>query len=586
MSAIEIDEETREVRANGRALSPQPKVFELLRFLARHRDRVVPKSELLDAVWPGTVVTEASLQRAISLARAALAELGAVETIATHARHGYRFCEPQPAAAPATDTEPVLTRAREAYERGQWQEALDLLERVDDLEGLRADDLQRWAHSAQCLGRPSVALRALERAVAAYSARGDQRRAAWAAILVAHLRLEWAEVVQANGWVQRAARLLEGAPQCREHGYLEMLRGRLAFAQNQIENALQHGQRARELGREFSDPDLEGLGLMQVGQASLYTGKTLEGLNALDEAAVAVGASGLSAWAGGLVYCGVIYGYMTRADWERAGQWTTEFTRWCESKGAVAYPGLCRMHRAEVLAARGELVEAVQEMHATLRMLEECAPWATGDAWLVLGEILLAKGSFEESRAAYVRAAELGWDSTFGLALVRYHEGDVAGGLRQLAQCMHDEGYSCRIRPGASLAHLAMVAAAAGDLDRARAALDQLSRHPDLTSTPALGALVARARGELAAAEGDRQEAVRQLRAAARSNHASSTPLASAEVRRSLARVLLEDRDFDAAEVELTAALSLFRRAGADGQVSRCEALGRELRAAREAPRE
>jgi hypothetical protein len=56
---------------------------------------------------------------------------------------------------------------------------------------------------------------------------------------------------------------------------------------------------------------------MRAGQAWLFTGKTLDGLNALDEAAVAVGASGLSAWAGGLVYCGVIYSYMTRADWER-----------------------------------------------------------------------------------------------------------------------------------------------------------------------------------------------------------------------------------------------------------------------------
>ena len=49
---------------------------------------------------------------------------------------------------------------------------------------------------------------------------------------------------------------------------------------------------------------------------------------------------------------------------------------------------------------------------------------------------------------------------------------------------------------------------------------------------------------------------------------------------------VVHNRDFDAAEVELTAALSLFRRAGADGQVSRCEALRRDLAAARAAPRE
>jgi DNA-binding winged helix-turn-helix (wHTH) protein len=580
---IEIDEDRREVRGGGKALSPQPKVFELLVYLARHRERVVPKSELLDAVWPGVVVTEASLQRAISLARSTLAELEALETIATHARHGYRFHEaPAPSVAPPEGSEAVLRQAREAYERGEWSAAIALLQSVDDLEGLGADDLQRWAHAAQCLGKPGDALRVLERAVAAYSARGDERRAAWAAILIAQLRVEWGEYVQANGWLQRAARLLEAEPVCREHGYVEMLRARFAFAQNELERGLAHALEVRKLGQRFADRDLEGLGLMLAGQAWLYTGKTSEGLNALDEAAVAVGASGLSAWAGGLVYCGVIFSYMTRSDWERAGQWTAEFTRWCEGKGVAAYPGLCRMHRAEVLATKGELNEAVSEMHGTLRMLEEYAPWACGDAWLVLGEILLAQGSFEEARAAFVRAAELGWDSTFGLALVRYYEGDTAGAMRQLGQCLEEEGFSCRIKPGASLAHMTMVAAAAGQLDRARAALEALARRPDLTSTPALGALVARARGELLAAEGQHEEAARHLRAAARSLHAANAPVACAEVRRSLARVALAAGDLDGAELELTSAISLFRRAGASGQVALCDVLMREIGSARQ----
>jgi DNA-binding winged helix-turn-helix (wHTH) protein/predicted negative regulator of RcsB-dependent stress response len=582
---IQIDESRREVRAGARALLLQPKVFDLLVYLARNRQRVVPKSELLDAVWPGVVVTEASLQRAISLARSALTELGATETIATHARHGYRYHEAtEPPAPPVAEgAEMVLREAREAYGRGEWQRAISLLETVDDLEGVDADDLQRWAHSAQCIGRPSDALRVLERAVSAYSARGDRRRAAWAAILTAHLRMEWGENVLANGWLQRAARLLEGLPDGREQGYVQMLQARVALGQNQPDRALGHALRACELGRSFADPDLEGLGRMQAGQAWLFTGNTPEGLNALDEAAVAVGASGLSAWAGGLVYCGVIYSYMTRADWLRAGQWTTEFTRWCEGKGVAAYPGLCRMHRAEVLAAKGELPEALREMDGTLQMLEEFAPWARGDAWLVKGEILLAQGSFEQARAAFIRAAELGWDSSFGLALVRYYEGDATGALRQLSQCLDEEGFSCRTKPGTSLAYLTIVAAAAGQLERARAALDALTQRPDLTSTPVLGALLARARGELLAAAGDREEAIRQLRAASRSCHAAHAPLACAEVRRSLARVLIAERDFDAAEVELCAATSLFRRAGADGQLDSCEALNRELSLAREA---
>ncbi|MET0414103.1 MAG: winged helix-turn-helix domain-containing protein [Polyangiaceae bacterium] len=577
MPTLEIDAQRRELRAGARALSPQPKVFDLLRFLFDHRQRVVPKRELLEAVWPDAVVTDASLQRAISLARSALTELGVpADAIRTHARQGYRFCLDESSAevAPIPEAQSdVLQRAHAAYARGEWAEAISLLGTVDDLEGLGGDDLQRWAHAAQCLGQPGEALPVLERAVAAYSARGELRRAAWAAILSAQLRLEWRELALANGWVQRAARLLEGDPGCREQGYLELLRARLALGGNRLEQALEHSLRTRELGRTFDDPDLEQLGLALAGQVWLFTGKTHEGLNALDEAAVAVGACGLSSWAGGLVYCGVIYCYMTRSDWQRAGQWTDQYTRWCEGRGVAAYPGLCRMHRAEVLCVQGQLGEAVNEMEATLDMLSATAPWVCGDAWCVMGDILLSRGSLAEARAAYLRSAELGWDSTLGLALVRFHEGDAAGALRQLAQCIDDQGFSCRSKRGSALIHVALVATAAGELERAQAALDTLSEDALLASTPALEALVARARGELAAAEGDPAAAVRHFRNALRLCHALSAPVESGEVRSALARVLLAQGEIEAAEIELRTAMRLFQQAGADGQLARCEPL-------------
>jgi DNA-binding winged helix-turn-helix (wHTH) protein/predicted negative regulator of RcsB-dependent stress response len=582
---LEIDAQRRELRAGGRELSPQPKVFDLLRFLFDNRQRVVPKRELLEAVWPDAVVTDASLQRAISLARSALSELGVpADAIRTHARQGYRFCldESSAAVAPVSELQPdVLQRARAAYERGEWAEAISLLGTVDDLEGLGADDLQRWAHAAQCLGHPGEALPVLERAVAAYSTRGDQRRAAWAAILSAQLRLEWRESALANGWVQRAARLLEGDPGCREQGYLELLRARLALGANQLEQALLHSLRTRELGRTFDDPDLEHLGLALAGQAWLFTGKTHEGLNALDEAAVAVGSCGLSSWAGGLVYCGVIYCYMTRSDWQRAGQWTEQYTRWCEGRGVAAYPGLCRMHRAEVLCVKGQLGEAVNEMAATLDMLAATAPWVCGDAWCVMGDILLSRGSLAEARAAYLRSAELGWDSTLGLALVRFHEGDAPGALRQLAQCIDEQGFSCRSKRGSALIHVALVATAAGELEQARAALATLSQDPLLASTPALEALIGRARGELAAAQGDQLGAVRHFRGALRLCHALSAPVESGEIRRALARVLLAQGDVEGAEIELGAAMRLFQQAGADGQLARCEPLREAIRSQR-----
>jgi pimeloyl-ACP methyl ester carboxylesterase len=89
----ELDAGRRELRVDG-ALAPlQPQVFDVLRYLVAHRHRVVEKAELLDALWPDAVVTDASLQRAVSQARRALRGTDR-ELVRTHARRGYRFVGP------------------------------------------------------------------------------------------------------------------------------------------------------------------------------------------------------------------------------------------------------------------------------------------------------------------------------------------------------------------------------------------------------------------------------------------------------------------------------------------------------------
>ncbi|MDD5200189.1 MAG: winged helix-turn-helix domain-containing protein [Terrimicrobiaceae bacterium] len=545
---FEIDELKRELRGDKRVLQLQPRVFDLLVYLARSRDRVVPKDELLDAVWPGVIVAEGSLQRAVSLARAALAEAGAPDAIRTFPRKGYRLC------------------ADEAC-----RDAKAALENQDDLSGLDAGELQERAHAVQFAGRSDDAIAPLERAAGAFTVRGDRRLAAWAAILLAQIRLEWREPILANGWYHRAARLLEKEPACREKGYLDLLGGRMAFLQNELETALRLGESARKAGRRFHDPDLESVGMLFAGEASLHLGRIREGLAALDEAGASVVADDLSAWAGGLVYCGVIYSCMTRADWHRAGQWTAQFTRWNLQKGFTAYPGLCRLHRAEVLAVRGDLRDAERELEAALEMLATRAPWAESEAWRVSGDILLARGDFAGARAAFLRAAELGWDTEFEMASLHLAEGDARAAARLLARAIADNAWSCRSKRGRALAHYCIAAAESGDVAEARAALDGIERDPEVASTPALEALVTCARGELAAAEGRGPEAIAHLRSAVRAWLAIEAPLAAAQNRCRLAHFLTAENDHESARIERAAAALAFQQAGADGWLARCE---------------
>ncbi|MEM9743875.1 MAG: tetratricopeptide repeat protein [Pseudomonadota bacterium] len=83
---------TRELTRDGEVIDVQRRVFDLLAFLLEHRDRTVSKDELQDAVWPGTIVTEAALSRAVMKARRAVGDdAGDPRVIRTVHGQGYRF---------------------------------------------------------------------------------------------------------------------------------------------------------------------------------------------------------------------------------------------------------------------------------------------------------------------------------------------------------------------------------------------------------------------------------------------------------------------------------------------------------------
>jgi pimeloyl-ACP methyl ester carboxylesterase len=117
--AYELDLARRELRVDGEPRPVQPQVLAVLAYLVRNRHRVVPKEEILRELWPDAVVTDASLQRAVSLARRALRPADR-KLLRTHARHGYRFvgelaeAEPDPADA-AADAPPSYVRSGEVH---------------------------------------------------------------------------------------------------------------------------------------------------------------------------------------------------------------------------------------------------------------------------------------------------------------------------------------------------------------------------------------------------------------------------------------------------------------------------------------
>jgi TolB-like protein len=87
-----VDVERRELRRAGEAVHVEPQAFDLLVYLITHRDRVVSKDELLEAVWNGRIVSDSALTTRINAARQAIGDSGKRQLlIQTLARRGFRF---------------------------------------------------------------------------------------------------------------------------------------------------------------------------------------------------------------------------------------------------------------------------------------------------------------------------------------------------------------------------------------------------------------------------------------------------------------------------------------------------------------
>ena len=131
-----------------------------------------------------------------------------------------------------------------ALARGAWAEAraifeqeLEARETVDALEGLS------WA--AWWVEDVPTCLEARERAYRLSRREGDTRRAAMLAVWIAddHLILRGERAI-ANGWFQRAARLLDGLEPCPEHGWLDALLGYVATVDGDPSRATSRSGRA------------------------------------------------------------------------------------------------------------------------------------------------------------------------------------------------------------------------------------------------------------------------------------------------------------------------------------------------------
>lgn len=117
-----LDPERLELRRADALVEVEPQVFSLLVCLLENRARVVTKDELIEAVWNGRIVSEATISSRISAARTAVGDDGKAQAvIKTFPRRGFRFIakaqvprdqEPQDQAAGSGAGGPTIPRGQ------------------------------------------------------------------------------------------------------------------------------------------------------------------------------------------------------------------------------------------------------------------------------------------------------------------------------------------------------------------------------------------------------------------------------------------------------------------------------------------
>jgi len=121
-ATAEFDEGSWTLTVDGRPVAIEAKPLELLRELLLRPGQVLTKDDLLDAVWPGVSVVEASLPTAIGKLRRALGdddnERRIIDTVP---RKGYRLAIPVALAGASSDAEPLATEPSTVpVRRNRW----------------------------------------------------------------------------------------------------------------------------------------------------------------------------------------------------------------------------------------------------------------------------------------------------------------------------------------------------------------------------------------------------------------------------------------------------------------------------------
>jgi LuxR family transcriptional regulator, maltose regulon positive regulatory protein len=451
---------------------------------------------------------------------------------------------------------------RAIFRSPEWEEALEVYERQLEREET-PEALEGFAAASWWLDDVDAAITARERAYVLRRERGETFEAARVAGFLAwdYGAMRGVTAV-ANGWLQRARRLIEDAPSSAEHAWLPLIEASFHLDTDPSEvlrlstEAAEHAKAHGGLDIEMTARTLQGLALVSLGRVS-------EGTRLLDEGTAAATAGELyDPIAIGSCCCNMIIACERVRDFDRAGQWCEQLAAHCERTGQRPLLALCRAHHGTVLTVRGEWDEAEAELDWASGELSTLRPPLAGYARARFAQLRRRQGRFGEARELLAQAgshvlvplvqAELALENNDPSAALGWAERYLAG-----------IGGDDAIQAAAALEVLVPARIRLGDYGRAREDHAELARIAEAVGTSTLHAAERSAAGTIELAAGDGETASRRLHDAVELYDSAAAPFDAACARLALARTLATHDRAEAALEQAIAALDAFERLGA-----------------------
>jgi len=239
----------------------------------------------------------------------------------------------------------------------------------------------------------------------------------------------------------------------------------------------------------------------------------------------------------------------------------------------VAFSGRCHVHRAEIMQLKGEWSDAIEEaQHAARRAAIGNHRGALADAAYVQGEVHRLRGELGAAEQAYREASGYGREPYPGLALLRLEQGRLDAAL---AAIRRELGVATAPTDRARLLPACVeIMLAAGDVEGARGACEELTGIAAGYEGGVLRAIAAQTEGAVELAAGDPSAALGALRRAWRVWDDVQAPYEAARARVLMGAACRALGDEEAAALEVDAARRAFGELGATRDVARLDGGG------------